>query len=65
MIGGCFAALCANIYKPYNYAVVDESRVNIAVSRKLKTFSFVSNTPEENDIIHGGSFMKTSYFQNI
>ena len=49
---------------PIAIAVVDEYRVNIAASRKLKRLSFVSNTTVENDIIYGGPFLKTYNFQN-
>ena len=49
---------------PIAIAVVDEYRVNIAVSRKLKRLSFVSNTTVKNGIIYGGPFLKTYNFQN-
>ena len=49
---------------PIAITVVDEYRVNIAVSRKLKRLSFVSNTKVENGIIYVGPFLKTYNFQN-
>ena len=49
---------------PIAIAVVDEYRVNIAVSRKLKRLSFVSNTTVKNGIIYGGQFLKIYNFQN-
>ena len=45
-------------------AAVYEYRVNIDVSLTLKTLSFVSKSTVGNAIIYGGSFMKTSNFQN-
>ena len=49
---------------PIAITVVDEYRVNIAVSRKLKRLSFVSNTTVENGIRYGGRVLKTYNFQN-
>ena len=49
---------------PIAITVVDEYRVNIAVSRKLKRLSFVSNTTVENRLRYGGPFVKTYNFQN-
>ena len=60
-------ALCHPVQifvNPIANAVVDEYRVNITVSRKLRRLSFVSNTTVENGIIYGRPFLKIYNFQN-
>ena len=49
---------------PIAIAIVDEYRVNIAVSCKLKRLRFVSYATVKNGIIYGVPFLKTSNFQN-
>ena len=64
MIRGCFMTFCTNIYKPQVNKGLHEYRINIASSLTLKILSFVSNSIVENSIMYGGSFLKTSTFQN-